>query len=169
MNIFATSSDPIECAKFLDDKRCVKMCLETAQILSTVLHLRGHGGPYKPTHIHHPAVQWAAASRKNYQWTLQHFVALCDEYQARYHKVHKCKGLLKDFVLLGQQATFPDWKQTPFVNCAANASLGISYKDIEDVHTAYKLYLSDRWDTDKRTPTWHGSPSHRDKVTGESK
>lgn len=48
MNIFATSSNPRDCAQSLDDKRLVKMTLETTQILSTVMHLSGHAGPYRP-------------------------------------------------------------------------------------------------------------------------
>ena len=35
MNIFFTSFDPAECARFLDDKRLIKMILESAQMLST--------------------------------------------------------------------------------------------------------------------------------------
>jgi len=135
MNIFATDPCPIKCAQYLDDKRVVKMCLETAQILSTVC-----GEGYRPTHKNHPVVKWA---KDNYGWTLEHFMALSNEYYLRYGKIHKCNSLLKTFIdnrieTLG----------TPFVNCT-------TYKHIPDVHMAYKLYLNDKWDTDKREPTWY--------------
>lgn len=39
MNIFHTSDDPIECAQFLDTKRCNKMILESAQMLCTALYI----------------------------------------------------------------------------------------------------------------------------------
>ena len=35
MNIFYLDSDPIICAKMHNDKHCVKMILESAQMLST--------------------------------------------------------------------------------------------------------------------------------------
>ena len=35
MNIFALSSDPFEAAQMLCDKHCIKMIVETAQLLST--------------------------------------------------------------------------------------------------------------------------------------
>jgi malate/lactate dehydrogenase len=38
MNIFATSPCPIQSAKALDDKRIVKMCSESLQLLVTALH-----------------------------------------------------------------------------------------------------------------------------------
>lgn len=43
MNIFATDVSPVACAKALDDKRVVKMVLETAQMLSTAMHM--HNAP----------------------------------------------------------------------------------------------------------------------------
>ena len=51
MNIFYLDPDPVAAAQMQCDKHVVKMALETAQILSTVL-----GGPYKPTHAKHPSV-----------------------------------------------------------------------------------------------------------------
>lgn len=38
MNIFITNENPRECASYLDDKRVTKMCLETAQMLSTAIY-----------------------------------------------------------------------------------------------------------------------------------
>jgi hypothetical protein len=47
---------------------------------------------------------------------------------------------------------------TPIAPWAANANLGISYKSVTDTHEAYRLYLADRFKTDKRAPTWHRQP-----------
>ena len=157
MNLFITSKCPKECAKFLDDKRVIKMCLETAQLLSTALRSHGYEGEgvYKPTHINHPCTKWVAATRMNYLWTVQHLQALCGEYTKRYGKVHKCDGMIIKFLSMAK--LIPFGAQTPFVNCAANASLGISYKSMADTTRAYQLYLNDRWEHDKRTPTWNGA------------
>jgi len=98
MNIFVSSFDPIESAQFLDDKRVVKMCLESAQILSTVMNENGLNGPYKTTHKNHPIVKWVKESSENYWWLIEHFSALCDEYNLRFNKEHKCNQHYDTFV-----------------------------------------------------------------------
>jgi len=162
MNIFATHKSPLKSARYLDNKRLVKMCLETAQMLSTavVIHcstvnnvcdlktLASLLGVYKPTHANHPCNAWCRATRGNYNWLLAHFRALCDEYKRRYGRQHVSFGLFKKFQ---QSVVFlPDGGRTPFVNCAANSELGISFKHVDDVHKAYRLYLASRWLRDKK-------------------
>lgn len=154
MNIFVTTDCPVLAAKYLDDKRVVKMVLESAQMLCTAITEHGGDAPYKPTHKNHPCNVWARKTRANYNWLLEHFIALSDEYTNRYNKVHKSFNLLPQ--LKSGALVIPEGDLTPFANCAAHADLGISYKHVKDTHTAYQLYLNDRWDTDKRTPTWYG-------------
>lgn len=156
MNIFATSNDPVQCAKVLDDKRVVKMCAESAQLLSTALQLRGIKAPCKITHVNHPVNVWVRSSRSNYIWLVEHFIALCDEKLARYpdnpsHVYQQYADFFKS-----KYFTFGNIGLTPFKNCAKNSKLGIDYSNISDVHLAYQLYLNDRWDSDKREPTWYG-------------
>lgn len=96
MNIFYLDKDPIAAARFQCNKHVVKMALETAQILSTVHYIlrtdyiTGPHPLYKPTHVNHPCVKWAASSLLNYSWLLKHGLALGDEYShrfdGRYHK-----------------------------------------------------------------------------------
>lgn len=154
MNIFITSECPIESAAYLDDKRVVKMVLETAQLLSTAVRSLGIEVGYASTHANHPCAKWARESRQNYEWTWHHGLALATEYAARYGKLHKSGMLL---YILGQyRDRFPDIGLTEFANCAANKSFGIDYKNVKDIPLAYRLYLSDRWELDKRCPTWYG-------------
>lgn len=154
MNIFITSTCPAESAQFLDDKRCIKMCLESAQMLATAMREHGGNPTYKSTHVNHPSNVWARQTKANYQWLLDHFKALCTEYTNRYGKVHKCEDYINEFTV--GVDLIPDGELTPFANCAANASLGVSYKHIDNVVLAYQLYLNERWDNDKREPTWYG-------------
>lgn len=154
MNIFATSPCPSECAKYLDDKRVVKMCLETAQMLSTAINENGGKATYKSTHKNHPSCVWVRTSKANYNWTISHFICLLDEYTKRYNKTHKCSLLLKEFK--NNIDLIPDGCLSPIPNCAANVSVGVSYKHVKNVYDAYKEYLCVRWETDKRTPTWYG-------------
>lgn len=108
MNIFYLDSDPKLCAQYHVDKHCVKMILETAQLLSTahrVLDGVQDGKSwklsdsrdvelYKATHINHPSAVWARQSRANYNWLVSLMEELCKEYTYRYGKTHKCEAMI---------------------------------------------------------------------------
>lgn len=152
MNIFVTSSCPIQSAKFLDDKRVVKMALESTQMLCTALNVNGVKTPYKTGHLNHPCTVWARASQANWQWLWQHAMALCNEYRRIYGKEHACVKVLKS--IAGLESVLPNEKLTPFANCARSKEKGIDFTTESNVHLAYQLYLNARWETDKREPTW---------------
>lgn len=145
MNIFVTSECPAASAQYLDDKRVIKMILESAQILSTVIHQRGGVGPYKPTHQNHPCTVWAGENQGNYLWLYAHFVSLCNQYYIRYMSIHKCSQysrLFRESIEL-----LPEGELTEFVNCT-------TYKEMPTFE-AYEKYLEDKWAIDKRKPTWY--------------
>lgn len=81
-------------AQYHSDKHCIKMILESCQILSTVMHKHGLPGPYRPTHANHPCVLWAGRSRQNFDWLVRMVRHLCTEYTRRYGKVHKCDSVV---------------------------------------------------------------------------
>lgn len=83
MNIFVLDLDPQRCARYHCDSHVNKMLTESAQILSTVL-----GGPYKPTHEHHPCVKWTGYSIHNLAWLLALGEALGEEFAYRRGKKH---------------------------------------------------------------------------------
>lgn len=153
MNIFVTSSDPVESARALDDKRVIKMVLETAQMLCTALRLNNgtHLAKYKSTHENHPCNIWVRTSRENYQWTIDHFAALLSEYNIRSGKIHACESMYPD--LASGVNLIPAGALTPFANCAARKDMNLDFKHLE-VTLAYKLYLLKRWNTDKRPAKW---------------
>ncbi|MCG3175390.1 MAG: hypothetical protein MOGMAGMI_00319 [Candidatus Omnitrophica bacterium] len=170
MNIFKTHECPIKCAMFLDDKRVIKMVLETAQLLcsSVYIHLfknkypnftkqtrisyRAETDLYLPSHLNHPISAWVRLTRGNYIWTLEHFEALLEEYKFRFGREHKSSFLLP---LLDIYIKYiPVGVQTKFPNCAINKSLGIDYSQVTPVTTAYRNYLTKRFEGDKRTPKW---------------
>lgn len=154
MNIFCTSDCPIESAQFLDDKRCIKMCLETAQLLSSALRLCGHSGEglYKITHKNHPSNVWARTTQGNYKWLLEHFRALCNEYNRRTGKTHASSALLPAFER--GVSLIPEGERMPFSNNARNLTKGVDFTHEKDTIKAYQLYLSERWESDKREPKW---------------
>jgi len=112
MNIFYLDEDVTECAKMHVDKHCVKMILESAQLLSTAHRaLEGelaHASLYKITHVSHPSTVWVRESSGNYLWLLELFEALLAEYTYRYNKVHACTRLL------GELSKLPSHIQSSF-------------------------------------------------------
>ena len=91
MNIFVLSMDLKKCAQFHCDAHVVKMILEYAQILCTVVNENGGTSPYKSTHKKHPCVLWAGRSLENWLWLQELARVLNEEYQYRFcsEKPHK--------------------------------------------------------------------------------
>ncbi len=113
MNIFYLSHDATQAAQWMVDKHVVKMILESAQLLSTahriidgveiagksktgrnvkrwVLNDGRESIIYTATHVNHPSAVWCRQSVENYNWLVEHFYALGQEYTYRYGKTHKC-------------------------------------------------------------------------------
>ncbi len=106
-----------------NDKHCVKMILEYAQLLSTahrvldgtlsiglsetgrkqsryVLSDGRESLLYIATHLNHPSAVWVRQSAENYLWLANMLIALCEEYTYRYGKVHKTERDGLAYVLL---------------------------------------------------------------------
>lgn len=157
MNIFASDSDPVKAAQNLDDKRVVKMILETAQILSTVLHKLGFGRSYiyKPTHSNHPCVIWAGRSRGNFNWLVLHGLALNEEYKERFFKIypHKSTSVILSCAEIFKGIPLDALGMTPFPNCT-NITGNIS------TVKKYRAYLTQtKWRGSNPRWTVRGKPS----------
>lgn len=156
MNIFITSPDPIQCAVALDDRRVIKMALESTQMLSTVIHIH-HGSHrqevYRPTHAHHPCTVWTAQNRSNAEWLYAHMVALQEEYRYRFGKIHKTTTLL-DVIHESLTECLPEGEFSTPPNCTVSSALGVDFSDISDVYEAYRRYLKAKWQHDKLPPKW---------------
>jgi hypothetical protein len=158
MNIFVTDKCPILCAKALDDKRLIKMVLETAQLLSSSIFLYSqvpNQNIYKPTHMKHPCTIWASETKSNWEWLLEHLIGLSDEYSFRYNKIHKTSNLIP--YLKELKFHIKDGPLTKFANCTRSEVMNIDFRNMEDVHLAYKIYLSHKWKMDKLKPKWTNS------------
>lgn len=142
LNIFATSQCPKKSAEALDDKRVIKMALESTQLLCSALHSIGQDAPYKKTHENHPCTIWARSSRQNAYWLFDHGIALCKEYTRRFNKEHKCHDILRS--IKDKLSMLPDTGFTDPPNCAKRADLGIDCTNIPDVYHAYNVYLLER-------------------------
>lgn len=145
MNIFFTSADPKECARALDDKRLVKMAVESAQMLSTAVAIHGGKPSYKVAWKNHPCTLWTAETRSNFMWHVQLLIHMGLEFEYRYGKKHKSAELAMRFA--EQSHVVPDGPLTTFPNCSLR-------KDLADVFEAYKEGFRTKWSQDKRPPRW---------------
>ena len=119
MNMFYLSTSPQECAEWSVNSHCVKMILESAQLLSTahrvldgVQYIDASSGRkikrwklddaregflYSATHVNHPSAVWCRETAGNYAFLWHYLEEHCKEYTYRYGKVHKVEtsGLLE--------------------------------------------------------------------------
>jgi len=99
MNIFVLDRNPVKSAQYHCNKHVVKMVLETAQILSTVIQKHWNIEPinklYRPTHFNHPCALWAR-SPENFYWLCKLGLAIGREYTYRYGKTHKSVQIIKN-------------------------------------------------------------------------
>lgn len=154
MNLFVVDYNPVKAAQELCDKHCIKMCLETAQLLCTVFNLQGFQAPYKTTHKNHPVSIWVRESRKNFEWALQHGLAICSEYKGRYRKTHKSEAVIRWCGDNIDSLTFENYELTPFAlampdDCKCSDAV-LSYR------TYYLKYKSHIFSWRRNKPIWVG-------------
>lgn len=117
MNIFVLDKDPKIAAHYHCNKHVVKMIVETCQLLTTAYYVSYKltdknelsdpkevakfkdyfefpFEPYKVTHLHHPCTKWVCKRINNFDWLCKLGLALCNEYEIRYNKVHACKSMI---------------------------------------------------------------------------
>ena len=150
MNIFHTSDDPRECALALDDLRVNKMIIETAQLLCTALRLAGVEDErlYRITHQNHPSAIWARETRANFDWLVQHAIALCDVYTEVREREHATRDVIIE--CRNHRQVIRSGALTPFANCSM-----IKHDRISTVRS-YQLTMDIKWEFDVRKPTWIG-------------
>ena len=157
MNIFVTDPCPIQSARNLPDKHIVKMPLETCQMLAIIysdwyygigqLH-KVNGQPYATKHgafRKHPCTIWAAENYWNLSWLISHGLALCDEYTARYGKVHSCLAPMIEAVDIFEAAfdfNVDIYKDSLPMTFTRAMPEDIKFDDTIDTITAYKRYLN---------------------------
>ena len=175
MNIFYLHPDPLTAAEMHCDKHCVKMILETAQMLCTA-HRTLDGdeqadklGMYKTVHLNHPSTKWVRGSLLQYEWAYHLFKFLCSEYTHRFNKVHKTDAKLRE--VLKKPPYFLKWVLRANGNPPLVPSSSINtytsppqcmpdqYKVLDDAVQAYRNYYIGekayfaKW-AYTRTPEW---------------
>jgi uncharacterized protein YbaA (DUF1428 family) len=146
MNIFVLDENPVTAAKYMDDVRVPKMCVESAQMMASALRRHGvtdeympltkAGKPYKGGYKHHPCTVWAGDSRANFQWLADHALGLLNEYFARFNNFHACHGPI--LLMKSMHSKIPEGDLTTFAQAMPD-----EYKD-DDVVKAYRSYYKSK-------------------------
>lgn len=175
MNIFYTDKSPVICAKNLMNRHCIKMPTESAQILSSCHRIldgsvyidksskrsikrwklddNRENILYKASHISHPSVIWTKINDSNYFWHFDFFIAMLNEYQYRYNKVHACSKLIPYLKHLPNNMSIGDFTEpTPAMpkECIIHNDSIASYRNYYITH---KRHLAEWKSRDK--PYWY--------------
>ena len=177
MNMFYLSTRPKECAEWSVNSHCVKMILESAQLLSTahrvldgVQYIDASSGRkikrwrldddregilYSATHVNHPSAVWARQSNNNYNWLWCYLYEHCKEYTRRYGKVHKIEqdGLLERLKTPPNNIPVGHFFQPP-------SAMDAKYIISEDARVNYRNYYKigkahlHKWKSPALPPAW---------------
>ena len=153
MNIFILDTEIQRCARYHADQHVVKMILESAQMLCTVLNQNGGAAPYRSTHVRHPCTRWAGRSLSNWLWLRRLALALNDEYRFRFRgsSDHKSARVVQDLAI----PRMPDLGLTEFAQVMPD-----EFKVEGDPVRAYRrFYIGEKsrfvkW-TRRRPPGWY--------------
>ena len=164
MNIFFLSSDPYEAARMSCDRHSIKMILESAQMLSTVLRHHGYEGEtyiYGITHAKHPSTIWVGKTKANFDWLLTHSIALCREYTHRYGKFLKSEEILQRCGDLAP-SFIPDGPLTVPPKCMGS-QYRIGGSNWDDVVASYRYYyqFGKGYMNKGNGPRWAKDPSRK--------
>lgn len=132
MNLFFLCPWLEQNAEVVCDSHCVKMILETCQMLYTAWHLSWQGevpeldpSPYRKTHQNHPTTKWVRASKDNYDYACYYGLLLCAQYTARYNKYHKTEAHLRRLKDWGYPPNLP--KEEEIMNPLRCAFVDLPY------------------------------------------
>jgi len=153
MNIFVLDEDIRKCARFHADQHVVKMILESAQMLCTVVNRSGGRSPYRSTHLQHPCTLWAGRSLANWLWLRRLALALNDEYRYRFAAAvdHRSARIVRDL----EPPPIGDLGITEFAQAMPE-----EYRVEGDAVLAYRrFYIGEKsrfakW-TKRRPPRWY--------------
>lgn len=149
MNLFVIGTQQ-ESAKALDDRRLVKMTVETLQLFAYAMNnlkipecyyplSKETGLPFKANNSHtkHPVTIWLQQSVENFDWMFIYLQEMMKEYEFRFEKPSFVDSINLERISKAR-SLWPNGCLTPFANCSL-------HQNIEDTLIAYKKTLIDKW------------------------
>lgn len=163
MNIFpiATGFCPIQSAKELCGKHSSRMPIETAGML--VFAFPEGEAPVQNSrtnrHYIHPASKFVRETKENFEWTILHGLAQCEEYSRRYKRRHAAQDTIEWVEKNYKYLSFAKAGFTAFARCfsAFKEELDKTYPDTLDAYR--KFYWLDKqsfakWPSLREIPEW---------------
>lgn len=158
MNIFILHPNIRKNVQMYPDKHVVKMILESAQMLCTVLHGYDIDVPYKPTHKNHPCTKWVSLSSSNFSYLFHLMQALNAEWQYRYFHKHNHLSYEKCRKLYRHKDALPNLGMTTFAQAMPDKYKTDSALDMDIAHAYRKYFLGEKRDlfqwTRRQQPYW---------------
>lgn len=158
MNIFYIDKNPKIAAQCLGDKHVVKMVLESAQMLCTAQRHYGNDNDwlYKACYQNHPCNVYIRNDWHGYRWLFRHFMALCEEFEYRFGKKHKCDSLFFADELSKNPVIY-----IGDVRCNIPLCMPDQYKTTDPVESYRNYYIHEKkhlhkW-TKREKPNWIGT------------
>ena len=196
MNIFALDNSPAKAAEYHCDKHVMKMLLESAQMLSTMVHVlvpneietvnsvetgepvcMWHGTKvYKPTHQNHPCAVWLRAGARNVDWLICLSNSLNHQSEIRWHKpAYKAHAIVN-----GIKNNLHNLRMLPNQGYALESAfvLAMPANIVElnlDPITSYRLYYASAkrsfatWSRLGKKPYWWDDMCHHANTLGLNK
>ena len=155
MNIFMPEVLIANSVMTLDDRRLIKQILECYQIIR--INERVLAGEENVGYRNHPVVKFY---RDKIPFVIKYGMVACSEYFVRFCKCHTYQDFFTDH-----------WRNYPQISDIYNVlycekrstelyekSVEYDVKNhrLEDVHLLFREKLINKWNNDKRKPTWTG-------------
>jgi hypothetical protein len=163
MNIFAIGENycPILSARELCNKHASRMPLETAGMLSFAFPEGETSINNKRSNRHyiHPASIWVRQSLANFEWTVLHGLAQCEEYTIRYKRRHASQDFIEWSEKNYKHLTFSVLDMTPFARCFSAFKEQLDATEPDTLAAYRKFYILDKksfakWPTLDKIPEW---------------
>jgi len=164
MNLFVTHSCPIQSAKSLCCRHIVKMPSETAMLLNNAFGRLNDKGKQK-AYYNHPVSVWVRKTKDNFDWTIEHGIALCEEYTRRYKRRHGSQNAIEYFQQQGKNLVFAESGLTEFARCFSEFKPMLDLTEPNPIAAYQKFYWLDkrefaRWPSIRDIPNWWPDISH---------
>lgn len=145
MNLFILDRMPEQAAIYNCDAHVRKIILEATEMMGYAYN-KGEFAPWpwvssKGRHFNHPMSKWVRESRQNFDWTLQHGYALCNEFEYRFGKKHKCKDYMDWIAMNIPIDNLENTERTDWPRCfgAYKEDMDLTQDAVFDYRNYYKI------------------------------
>lgn len=158
MNLFATHINATLAAKSLCNAHVIKMPSEMTTMLNCAFSQFNDKGKQR-AYYSHPASIWVRTTKENFYWTIEHGIALCEEYSRRYKRRHASQDAIEYFHQQRKSLSFVESGLTEFARCFSEFKQELDATEPDTIKAYEKFYWLDkrefaRWPSIRDIPNW---------------